>query len=102
MGQDLTVRFVRPVSFGPMHKRIETDSSGEGYGGHDVTNNSEHSGRWSVEDKQFRINYLELKAAFLCIQYFCENASNEHIYLLIDNTVAHSNISPKCDVGNYY
>ena len=83
----------RPVSFGPMHRRIETDSSGEGYGGHDVTNNSEHSGRWSVEEKQFHINYLELKAAFLCIQHFCENASNEHVYLFIDNTVALKYIS---------
>ena len=78
----------KPISVGPMTRRIETDSSREGYGGHDVTNNKEYSGKWSFQDKMFHINYLELKAAILCIKHFCKNVSNEHIHLFMDNTVA--------------
>ena len=29
-----------------------------------------------------------LKAAFRCIQYFCQNTGNEHVHLYLDNTVA--------------
>lgn len=78
----------RPISLGPMDRRIETDSSRFGYGGHDVTHDLEFSGTWTDEDKEFHINYLELKAAFLCLKFFCKNVTNEHIYLFIDNTVA--------------
>ena len=83
----------KPISMGPMNRRIETDSSLEGYGGHDVTNDTEFSGKWSEEDKKFHINYLELKAAFLAIKFFCKNVSNEHVHLFIDNTVALKYIS---------
>ena len=83
----------RPISLGPMSRRIETDSSRLGYGGHDVTYNSEFSGVWSKREKTFHINYLELKAAFLCLQYFCKGVTNEHIYLFMDNTVALKYIS---------
>ena len=44
-------------------------------------------------EKTFHINYLELKAAFLCLQYFCKGVTNEHIYLFMDNTVALKYIS---------
>ena len=83
----------RPISIGPMHRRIETDSSREGYGGRDVTNDTEYSGKWSDDDKKFHINYLELKAAILCVKYFCKNVANEHTHLFIDNTVALKYIS---------
>ena len=78
----------RPISLGPMDRRIETDSSLLGYGGHDVTNNIEFSGVWTNQDKEFHINYLELKAAFLCLKFLCKNVTNEHIFLFMDNTVA--------------
>ena len=71
-----------------MDGRIETDSSLLGYGGHDVTNNIELSGVWTNQDKEFHINYLELKAAFLCLNFLCKNVTNEHIFLFMDNTVA--------------
>ena len=83
----------RPIVYGPMTRRIETDSSLLGYGGHEVTNDVEFSGIWSEEDKKYHINYLELKAAFLCLKFFCDNASNEHIYLFMDSTVALKYIS---------
>lgn len=88
------IEFVnKPISLGKMNRRIETDSSLLGYGGHDVTHDMEFSGSWSEQEKQNHINYLELKAAFLCIKFFCEDVTNEHIYLFLDNTVALKYIS---------
>ncbi|MEW8542095.1 MAG: reverse transcriptase domain-containing protein, partial [Candidatus Thiodiazotropha sp.] len=78
----------RPISLAPMDRRIETDSSRFGYGGHDVTHDLEFSGLWTEKDKVYHINYLELKAAFLCLQFFCRDVTHEHIYLFMDNTVA--------------
>lgn len=78
----------RPISHGPPNRKIESDSSLIGYGGHDITNNCSFSGRWKNKDKKFHINYLELKAAFLNIKYFCESAQDEHVHLFLDNMVA--------------
>ena len=72
---------------GPMNTRIETDSSLSGFGRHDVTYNVEYSGSWEKADKTQHINYLELKAAILCLKYFCDNVTNEHIHLFMDNVV---------------
>lgn len=83
----------RPISLGPPNRRIESDSSMTGYGGHDVTFDKEFSGCWTAKDKEFHINYLELKAAFLCLKYFCHNVTKEHIHLYLDNTVAIKYIS---------
>ena len=54
-----------------MNRRIETYISLMGYGGHDVTHDIEFSGTWSEQEKQNHINYLELNAAFLSINFFC-------------------------------
>lgn len=78
----------RPISLLPPNRKIETDSSMIGYGGHDVTFDRSFSGCWTQKDKENHINYLELKAAFLCLKFFCENVSKEHIHLYLDNTVA--------------
>ena len=78
----------KPISLGQPDRKIETDSSLIGYGGHDVTNNTDFSGLWNEMEKVCHINYLELKAAFLCLKHFCNNVNNEHIYLFLDNTVA--------------
>lgn len=77
-----------PISHGPPHRRIETDSSMTGYGGHDVTNDLEISGMWNEHEQGFHINYLELKAAFLCLQALCASDQKQHIQLFLDNTVA--------------
>ncbi|MCG8045740.1 MAG: hypothetical protein JAY75_18865 [Candidatus Thiodiazotropha taylori] len=78
----------KPISHGPPQRRIETDSSTTGYGGHDVTNDLEISGIWDDEEKEMHINYLELKAAYLCLQAFCSEDKNQHIHLFVDNRVA--------------
>ena len=66
----------RPISFGPVNRQTETDSSLVGYRGHDVTFNIEFSGIWDEQDKQCHIKYLELKTTLLCLQYFCDNVTN--------------------------
>ena len=78
----------KPISAKKPSRKIESDSSLTGYGGYDVTNNSFTSGKWVGEDKNHHINYLELKAAFLCLKSFCAKTINEHIQLFLDNTVA--------------
>ena len=43
----------KPISHGPPQRRMETDSSTNGYGGHDVTNNLEISGMWDDDEKKY-------------------------------------------------
>ena len=78
----------RPISYGKPDRKIESDSSMTGYGGHDLTNNTQFSGTWNLHEKTFHINYLELKAAFLSLKHFCGETKNEHVQLFLDNTVA--------------
>ena len=63
------------------HRRIESDSSGFGWGCHDVTYDVKMNGEWSYIDKLNHINFLELKAAFQALKALCSNVSNEHIYV---------------------
>ena len=77
-----------PISYGKPNRKIESDSSMTGYGGHDLTNNTQFSGTWNLHDKTLHINYLELKAAFLSLKHFCGETQNEHVQLFLDNTVA--------------
>ena len=80
--------YFRPISVGLPIKKIETDSSLSGYGGVDLSTGNELSGHWDGEDLLQHINYLELKAAFLCLQAFCSDIQDCHIQLFLDNTVA--------------
>ena len=83
----------RPILLGPPHRKIETDSSMTGYGGHDVTNGTDFNGHWTDNEQRYHINYLELKAAFLCLQVFCAKSTGEHVHLFLDNTTAIKYIS---------
>jgi len=78
----------KPISHGKPDRIIESDSSSSGFGAHDVTHDKEFSGTWTGSDLLQHINYLELKAAYFAIQYFCQNARNEHVQLFLDNTTA--------------
>ncbi|MEW8548295.1 MAG: hypothetical protein AB2693_32730 [Candidatus Thiodiazotropha sp.] len=75
------------------HRRIESDSSGFGWGCHDVTYDVKMQGEWSYTDRLNHINFLELKAAFQALKALCSQVSNEHIYLFLDNTTAIKYIS---------
>ena len=78
----------RPIITPKPDRVIESDSSMTGYGAYDVTNEIEISGLWTEAEKNKHINYLELKAAFLAIQYICSEVQNEHVQLLLDNAVS--------------
>ena len=78
----------KPISYCPPYRKIETDSSMTGYGGHDVTNGLVIKGMWLDSEKELHINYLKLKAVFLSLQAFCVDDKNRHIHIFIDNMVA--------------
>ena len=78
----------KPIVFKELDRKIESDSSMIGYGAHDVTNNLDLSGVWSMNEQKQHINFLELKAAFLALKQFCENSEDEHVHLFLDNTTA--------------
>lgn len=44
----------RPISNGPPQRKIESDSSMIGYGGHDLTNNIQFSGKWNEKEKNMQ------------------------------------------------
>ena len=75
------------------HHCIESDSSGFGWGCHDVTNDVKMHGQWSYMERMNHINYLELKAAFQALKVLCSHVTNEHIHLFLDNTTAIKYIS---------
>ncbi|XP_021342020.1 uncharacterized protein LOC110442652 [Mizuhopecten yessoensis] len=80
-----------PVYRGSPDLVLETDSSGTGWGGlvkGDGHDQLQTGGHWSHSEQQNHINYLELYAAFLTLQCFCNLKRNIHVRLYMDNTVA--------------
>ena len=71
---------------------VETDASLLGWGA--SCNGDETGGRWSSEEAQSHINYLELMGAFLALQAFRDKFDVSpscrplHVQLLMDNTTA--------------
>ena len=83
----------RPICLPKPHRHIESDSSGLGWGCHDVTYNVKRHGQWSYNDRLNHINFLELKAAFQALKVLCPHVTSEHIHLYLDNTTAIKYIS---------
>ena len=83
----------RPICLPKPNRRIESDSSGLGWGCHDVTYDVKMHGEWSYTDRLNHINFLELKAAFQALKVLCPHVSHEHIYLYLDNKTAIKYIS---------
>ena len=44
--------------------------------------------RWTHNEQQLQINALEMKAAFLALQTFCQDLRDQHVRVMIDNTTA--------------
>lgn len=70
---------------------ISSDASRTGWGA--VSNSIITRGFWSMNDKKFHINYLELLAAFFALKCFASEFSNGEILMRIDNTTAISYIN---------
>ena len=63
-----------------------TDTSTLGWGA--TLGQTTTGGRWSPEEKEYYINYLELKAILLGLQSLCSASTECHIKVLTDNTTA--------------
>ena len=74
------------------HLTLTTDSSLTGWGAVIEGTSSVASGRWSFQESQLHINFLELKAILLGLQSLCSHLTNCTIKVLCDNTTAVSYI----------
>lgn len=74
-------RLIRPVA--PLLE-ITTDASLEGWGA--VFQDKKTGGRWGLEEKDFHINVLELKAVELGLKTFFNNKEAVEIKVISDNT----------------
>ena len=83
----------KPISMGNPVYVIQSDASNKGWGALMLNTDNKTQGFWSVEEQKFHINYLELKAALLGIQSLCENLSNCHVQIQMDNQTAVSYIN---------
>ncbi|KAK3098029.1 hypothetical protein FSP39_015477 [Pinctada imbricata] len=82
---------IRHVSHGNPHITIETDASLTGWGA--SVEKSKIGGRWSVEEQNNHISFLELLAIFYALKSFKEKLSKKHVKVLSDNTTAVSYIN---------
>ena len=72
-------------------KEIFTDTSLTGWG---AFCDGEHvHGLWSLEERAWYINYLELLATFLALKIFCIDLRDYDVLLKIDNTTATSYVN---------
>ena len=65
---------------------IQTDSSLIGWAC--VSDTSSVQGRWSIEESEYHINVLELKAILLSIACFKDEFKDKHVKILTDSTTA--------------
>jgi hypothetical protein len=82
---------VHPIRDDVYCKEIFSDASTKGWGiscGSDTA-----SGLWSISERQYHINFLELLAAFVGLKIFAKDLSHCQILLRIDNTTAISYVN---------
>ncbi|CAG2239292.1 unnamed protein product [Mytilus edulis] len=65
-----------------------TDSSNTGWGAVVQDTLFKTKGFWSNEEQKNHINFLELKAAYLALIWFCSSRNNVHVKVYLDNMVA--------------
>ncbi|XP_062576222.1 uncharacterized protein LOC134238115 [Saccostrea cucullata] len=93
---------VRRILHEPYDLTITSDASHLGWGA--VMNELKSGGRWTTDESENHINYLELLACFFGLKCFCSDVTNKNVKLFMDNTTAISYInnmggisSKKCD-----
>lgn len=80
----------RKISHGNASKTITSDASTTGWGA--ICNGIQTGGRWTFDEMNHHINYLELLAICYALKSFCKNDSNIHVQLRTDSTTAVSYI----------
>ena len=81
----------RHISHGKPHFALFSDSSKKGWGGHDGSVST--GGRWTEQEQEFHINYLEILAIFFVLKSFCSQVKNKHIRIFTDNATAKAYIN---------
>ncbi len=77
----------RNISHGTPDKVITSDASEVGWGA--VCGTTKIGGRWSSDEINHHINYLELLAIFYALKSFCIGVKQKtHVQLMTDNTCA--------------
>lgn len=83
----------RPIRFPDPDFLVQTDASTKGWGAH-VPETGETCGtRWTVDEAEHHINYLELLAIYFTLQAIYSEAANKHIRIMTDNMTALANIN---------
>ncbi len=75
-----------PISHPDPECTVTSDASNTGWGA--WMGDTSTGGHWSSQEKSHHINWLELKGAFLALQTFCNQKTDCHIRLMLDNTTA--------------
>ena len=81
----------REISHGVPNLVIITDASLLGWGA--VCDGSRIGGRWSLEEKDHHINYLELLAVYHALRAFCKDKHDLHIQIKTDNVCCQTYIN---------
>ena len=77
---------IRKISHGNPEITIQTDASMQGWGA--ILDETEIGGRWTGQECQKHINYLEILAFFMVFKSFLHLIKNKHLNVLTDNTTA--------------
>lgn len=81
----------REISHGTPDLILSCDASLQGWGG--VTGDQKIGGRWTSDESEKHINFLELLAIFYTLKAFCKIVENKHVKILSDNSTAVSYIT---------
>ena len=81
----------REISHGTPDLILSCDASLQGWGG--VTGDQKIGGRWTSDESEKHINFLELLAIFYTLKAFCKIVENKHVKILSDNSTAVSYIN---------
>ena len=79
-------RASKPITQGKPSYPLYTDASLMGWGA--VFQYHSSGDRWAPVEASHHINCLDLKAVYLGLQSFCQNLSQAHLRIFIDNTTA--------------
>ena len=75
-----------PIVLPPPQHQVFTDACTTGWGG--TLSDVGVQGKWSIAEKDFHINVLELLAAWKTLQYFVHQIQNSVVMVATDNTTA--------------
>ena len=94
-----------PFTHPPHTATVTTDASLEGWGGHVTVQGVEQvamfSDRWSYQESQLHINFLELRAIRLTLELMTKDLRGRHVLIECDNTTAVSYVKRQGGVRSW-